>query len=369
VPVSLFAGTPQLPTVISRDFFEEFDGRDWEAESVDGTVRLAVVGLGQFAQTQALPGIADTDYCEVPALVTGSPEKGENAASEHGVDRVLSYEKFEDGSASDVYDAVYVATPTGRHLESVEAAAEQGKHVITEKPMEKSLDRAERLRDACDVAEVTLMVAYRPRTEPAFLRAREAVRAGVIGEPTHFDGSFSFRVLELGGPDQWRIDPGLAGGGALMDAGVYLANLSQFFLDAEPASVRGTTVSEGDAFEGVDERATFDVQFEDGATASCVTSFSDYYDDRIRVRGTDGKLSIRPAFWFNERREITLSRDDGDITVTVGDIDEVSEEFAHFGYSVLTGTEPMPSGDVGVRDLELLEAVYESAETGERVTV
>ncbi len=352
-----------------QQYLDDFERREWETEDPDGTVRLAVVGLGEFARTQALPGIADADYCEATTLVTGSPEKGEETAAEFDADHVLSYEEYESGEAADAYDAVYVATPTGRHLGHVETAAELEKAVITEKPMEKSVERAERLREVCEEAGVTLMVAYRPRTEPAFLRARELVREGAIGEVTHVEATFAFRVLGIGGPDQWRIDPDLAGGGALMDAGVYPTTASRFFVDADPESVTATTVSEGDAFEGVEERATYDVRFADGTTASLTTSFADYYDDRVVVRGTEGKLTIDPAFWFNVARDVTLERDDGEVTVTGPNTDEVREEFDHFGYCVLTGTEPMADAEVGIRDLELTAAVYEAAESDERVSL
>jgi predicted dehydrogenase len=352
-----------------QESLSEFHRREWETESIEGVVRLAVVGLGEFARTQSLPGIEASEYTQLTALVTGSSEKGESIARDHNVDHVLSYTEFTAGSAADVYDAVYIATPTGRHLEYIEAAAEQNKDVITEKPIEKSLDRAQRAREVCEDAGVTLMVAYRPRTEPTFLRARELVRSGAVGTPTHFEGSFSFRVLNLGGPDQWRIDPDLAGGGALMDGGVYLATLCRFFFDSEVTSVTGTTVSNDRAFEGVDERGMFDAEFANGNTASCIASFTDYYDDRVQVRGTEGTLTIEPAFWFNESRHITVERDNGTVSITDPSVDEVAEEFTYFGYCVLTGMKPISDADVAVRDIELLEAVYESANAGRRINL
>ena len=97
-------------------------------------------------------------------------------AAEVGADRVLSYGEHDDGEAADADDAVYVATPTGRHLGAVETAAELGKDVVVEKPIEKSVERARRLREVCAEAGATLMVAYRLRAEPAFLRARELVK-------------------------------------------------------------------------------------------------------------------------------------------------------------------------------------------------
>lgn len=351
-----------------RSYLDEFTRRDWQDESPGGTVRLAVVGLGGFAREQALPGIEKSGFCEVTVLVTGSPEKGERVAEEVGAEHVLSYEEFGEGEAADAYDAVYVATPTGRHLDVVESAAELEKDVITEKPIEKDVERARRLRDVCEAAGVTLMVAYRPRMEPDFRRARELVRDGVIGDVTEVHAQFSFPVLEMGGLDQWRIDRELAGGGALMDAGVYTATAARFFADSEAVAVQGETVSEHEAFEeGVEERANYTVRFENGVTASCSTSFNSSYNDWVEVTGTEGTLRIEPAFWFNVDRELTVEREDWEATMTGPSVDEVTEEFDHFGYAVLTGTDPEPGAAVGIADLELLEGVYESAESGERV--
>ncbi|MFC6906676.1 Gfo/Idh/MocA family oxidoreductase [Halalkalicoccus tibetensis] len=154
-----------------RSYLDEFDRRDWQEESPDGTVRLAVIGLGWFAREQALPGIEKSEFSETTVLVTGSPEASQQLAAENGVEHVLSYEAFHDGEAEDAYDAVYVATPTGRHLEYVETAADLGKAVLCEKPMEKTVERAERLQETCEEAGVPLMVGYRPRLEPDFRRA------------------------------------------------------------------------------------------------------------------------------------------------------------------------------------------------------
>ncbi|RBI60040.1 gfo/Idh/MocA family oxidoreductase [halophilic archaeon] len=352
-----------------RSYLDDFTRREWQHESPAGTVRLAVVGLGEFARDQALPGIEDSEFCNTTTLVTGSSDKGKRIADKRDIDHVLSYDAFHDGEAADDYDAVYVATPTGQHLQYVETAAELGKDVITEKPMEKSVERAERLREVCEAAEITLMVAYRPRMEPVFQRARELVHDdGVVGEVTEIHAQFAFDVLDIGGPDQWRIDRDLAGGGALMDAGVYTATIARFFADSNPASVQGETVAEHEAFdEDVEERAAYTVQFENGVTASCSTSFNSARNDWVEIIGTEGTLRIEPAFWFNVDRDLSIERDDWEATVTGPSVDEVREEFDHFGYAVLTDTDPEPNAAVGIGDLKLLEGVYESANTGERV--
>jgi xylose dehydrogenase (NAD/NADP) len=349
-------------------YLEEFTRRDWQSESIEGTVRLAVVGLGGFARDQALPGIENSEFCTVSTLVTGSPEKGERVAEEVGAERVLSYEAFHEGEGSENYNGVYVATPTGRHLPHVETAAELGKDVLVEKPIEKSLDRARGVREACEAAGVALMVAYRPRMEPTFRRARELLAEGAIGDVTEVHTQFSFDVLAMGGPDQWRIDRDLAGGGALMDAGVYTATIARFFVDSEPVSVQGETVSEHEAFEaGVDERGTYRIRFENDVLASCSASFTSTYSDWVAITGTEGTLRIEPAFWFDVDRELAIEREDWAANLTGPSVNEISEEFDHFGYAVRTGTDPEPDGAVGIRDLDVLEAVYESAASGERV--
>jgi len=134
---------------------------------------------------------------------------------------------------------VYVATPNATHLEYVEAAAAQGKAVLCEKPLEATLDRARRLVAACREADAPLMVGYRMQTDPAVRRLRELIEAGVAGDVIHVHATMSQTMLgELDGEeDQWRLDPELSGGGALMDLGVYPLNTTRFALGADPVRV------------------------------------------------------------------------------------------------------------------------------------
>jgi len=154
-----------------EDYFQPFSRRDWERESVDGTVRMAVVGLGGFARNRGLPAIAAGEYCETTTLVSGSPEKAATLAEAFDVQHVVDYEAYKNGAAADAYDAVYVATPNALHGEYVRAAADLGKHVICEKPLETTTERAE-LVNVCAEAGVMLMTAYRIRFGPTARRTR-----------------------------------------------------------------------------------------------------------------------------------------------------------------------------------------------------
>ncbi|WP_246045708.1 Gfo/Idh/MocA family protein [Halorussus ruber] len=254
-------------------YFSEFAARDWEEESggtdADGPIRLALVGLGGFARDHVLPALSGeatgptdrTSFCEITALVSGSPEKAERVADEYDVGRTLTYDEFEAGEGVEAFDAVYVAGPNALHLDYATTAAAHGKHVLCEKPIEVSADRAREMVRVCEDAGVTLMVGYRPQIDPATRRLREMVRDGVLGDPVQFHGGFTGHILEEGSADQWRLDPDLSGGGALMDVGVYPLNAARFLLDAEPTAAQAATSSPDPEFSGVDEHVAFQLEF------------------------------------------------------------------------------------------------------------
>lgn len=352
-----------------EDTFADFMRRDWESEAVDGTVRIAIVGVGGFAQNRALPAIAAGRYCETTTLVTGSPDRARSLAEEFDVPHVIDYDAFVAGTHADAYDAAYIATPNATHSTYAIAAAEHGKHVICEKPLETTVERTQAIIDACDDADVTLMTAYRLQTEPIVRRTRELVRDGVIGEVVQIYGGFSHPLLETAGPSTWRLDPDLAGGGALVDLGIYPLNTARFLLECDPGAVYATTYSSREPFDAVDEHGTVQLEFPTGATLSATASFNAHASSRLELIGTDGTISIASPFGGVVPHEMVIESGDVRMEYTGPPVDEVREEFDYFGYCVLTGTEPEPNGTDGMTDLRIIQAAYESAETSCRVSL
>jgi predicted dehydrogenase len=350
------------------DYFEAFTRRDWQT-STDGHIRIAILGLGGFARDRALPAIRDSQFCEATVLVSSSPETAADLAEEFSVDHVLDYEEFHEGNSSDAYDAVYVATPPALHEPYTETAADLGKHVLCEKPLAAELAAAERMVEICARADVVLMTAYRLRTEPAVRRMREVIADGVIGDPIQIHGGFSSRLLDHAGPDSWRLNPAIAGGGALMDLGVYPLNTSRFLLDADPVAVQADTTSGEPPFDRVEKHAAVQLAFPDGSTASCTASFDAHPDSRLQVLGTDGQVLITAPFGGDVSQEVIVERD-GTATRYVGPpVDEVREEFDYFAHCILTDMACETAGEDGLTDLEIIEAAYDSATTGERVSL
>ncbi|WP_312908352.1 D-xylose 1-dehydrogenase Gfo6 [Natronosalvus caseinilyticus] len=341
--------------------------RDWETVDPGDVdpVRFAVIGLGWFTRGRALPALESSNRCVPSVLVSGSAEKAQRLADEtDGATCGLTYNQFHDGVARDAYDAIYVVTPNALHLEYVETAAEYGKHVLCEKPMERSSDRARELEAVAADAGVDLMIAYRMHTEPAVRRARELVEEGYVGSPMAVDGQMSQRLLDRINPDpgQWRLDEDLAGGGALFDIGIYPLNTARFLLGSDPIAVTGTTSSTHDAFDDVDETVSFALRFPDGVTGRCYASHNARQASSITVTGTEGQVRVEPAFFQDQRRTLYVSRGDGRASIELDPVDQMLEEFDYFADRVRGSAELHPDGEHGIADMDIMEAVYEGAE-------
>lgn len=349
-----------MPCEISID---EFTNRDWQS-GTDGTVRFAHVGLGWWTIEEAMPAIDDSDLCENAVVVSGEREKSERVAADHPtVTHALDYDAFKDGTARNAYDAVYVATPNALHLPYVRAAAEHGKAVLCEKPMEASVERAERMMDCCRENNTTMMIAYRMQTDPAVRRTRELVLAGQIGEPVGIHGHMSQPLLDIiPDPDQWRLDPDLSGYGAtVMDLGIYPLNTARFVLDADPVAVRSELRSEHGAFDAVpDEHASFTVTFPDDVLADCTTSQNAHRVSHFRILGTEGEITLEPVFFPDQTRRMTVRKSDTVLEIEVPPVNQMTEEFDYFADRLLTERTPHPDGEHGLIDLRTIRAIHEA---------
>ena len=343
-----------------------FEHRDWDSHP-GGEVRMAVVGLGTYARHVSVPAIEASDYCRFTVGVSGTPETRREVAGEHDV-HTIDYGDYADGAATDAYDAVYVATPNRLHLPHVETAAAHGKAVLCEKPLEATVDRARRVVEACEEADVTLMTAYRMQTDPVVRRLREAISGGVVGSITRAFGEFSYDVLRGSrGPDQWRLDADLAGGGALLDVGVYPLNTTRFLLDTDPAAVYGET-RRSPPVESVDEHVDFQVQFPD-VVGNFAASLTGHPNATLTLQGTGGSIRLRSAFQPRSERTLVVDTDAGHAVFEAVGRDETREEFDYLAHCLLTDQRPEPDGRDGLSDVETMMAVYDSARSGRRVSL
>jgi len=352
------------------NWFDQLNERYWESGDTDDEVRFALIGLGWFTVDAALPAIKASDRCRATVAVSSSREKATSLVDDHApLKHGITYDDFHEGQAAEHYDAVYVGTPNGLHLPFVETAADLGKAVLCEKPMEATVERAEAIVDAWMDADEPLMVAYRMQTDPVIRRTREFIDAGGIGTPKYALGEMS-QVLTrkiLPDPEQWRLDPELSGGCALIDLGIYPLNTLRYLLDAEPRRVQGMVTSTQEMFEQVDEYTTFEIRFGNDLTAACVASQNSHQSDQLRIVGTEGRVDIDPVFFGDVA--VSITRDGEQLTFRNDETDQLEEEFEYFATCVLMDREPFADEEHGLTDMRTMDAIYRSAETGKSIKV
>jgi len=352
-----------------RTYFDEFTATDWPKPD-EGTVRFAMVGLGWWTLDHAIPATNELEHLETTTVVSSSTEKAQGVADQHEtIDHALTYDEFQDGAAVDAYDAIYVATPNALHLPYVETAAEYDKAVLCEKPIEANAERAEKLVEAA--SDITIALEYRMHVQPAVRKMRRLVADGFIGDVTHVHANMSQRLMDINpSPDQWRLNPDLAGaGGSVTDLGVYCINTTRYVIQEDPVAVSGATWSGTEPFTSIpDERAAFTVEFPDGILASCTASQNAHRTSHLRVTGTEGELLLDDAFMGDER-VLRVERGDTTVTTEFGQIRETRRSMECFADHVLTGTPIERDAGHGLIDQYAIDAVYEAADRGERVSL
>lgn len=326
-------------------------------------VRYAVVGLGHIAQVAVLPAFAHARRnSTLAALVSGEPKKRQALSKRYRVPS-FSYEDYEVCLAA--VDAVYIALPNSMHAEYTVRAANAGVHVLCEKPLAVTVEECQRMIDACREANVKLMTAYRLHFEQANLHAIQAVRRGKIGEPKFFSSTFSLTVK----PDDIRTKREL-GGGTLYDLGVYCINAARYLFKGEPTDVFASSVNAvPKKLPEIDETTAAILRFEGERVATFVTSFNAADTAAYTIVGTKGSLMLDPAYEYAEGLAYELKIGEKTQKKQLKKSDQFAPELLHFSDCILRNKDPEPSGLEGLQDVRIVQALYESAETGKVVSI
>ena len=326
-------------------------------------VGYAVLGLGGYAQGQILPAFARAKGSRLVALISGTPEKLTRLGDQYGVpaNRRFSYAEMDRIAEVPEIEAVYVITPPGTHEEFAARAFRAGKHVLSEKPMAATSAQAGRMIAAGKAARRLLMIGYRCHFEANNRRAIQACASGELGTLRSIASEHGFQ----GPRSSWRTqDRALAGGGALWDIGIYGVQAALYLSGAEPTRV----VALGDKLEGdprfkeVDDVTHMVLAFPNGVTASVATGYSWAGANNYRVVGTKANLVAEPATSYSGNR-LTIAGtryDPGEAQ------DQFSAQLDHFARAIRSGEPIRTPGEMGLRDLRILEAARLSAQEGGR---
>lgn len=324
------------------------------------TVRFAVVGQGHFAQTAILPAFKNAKNCKLVALFSDDATKLAELKQQYDAAFALPYEQYDDFLHSGEVDAVYIALPNDMHCEYTVRAAAANVHVLCEKPMAVTSRECEQMIAACDDAHVKLMVAYRLHFEAANLSTIELLASGKLGEPRYFVSAFSQQVA--GGI---RISAE-RGGGPVFDIGVYCINAARYLFRAEPIEVMAipATKQNDERFRDVEEQMSVIMTFPDQRLATFTCGFGAVKEAFYDVVCTNGRVRMDPAYQHaSDLHRDVVGADGKSRSETFKKRDQVAPELVYFADCVLDGRPPEPSGQEGLADIRVIEAVYQSART------
>ncbi|PYV60521.1 MAG: NAD-binding protein [Acidobacteria bacterium] len=325
-------------------------------------VRWGVLSTSHFALAKAVPAMQKGEWSEVIAIASRDKSSAAQAAKSLGIRK--SYGSYEELLADGEIEAIYNPLPNHMHVPWSIKAAEAGKHVLCEKPLSMTVAEAQQLIAASNRAGVKIGEAFMVRTHPQWLRTRELVRSGRIGELRSIIGVFSYFNRDA---SNIRNIPE-AGGGALMDIGCYPITTSRFVFDEEPSRVLG--IIERDPDMKTDRLASAILDFPSGqAVFTCSTQLVPY--QHMHCLGTKGRIEIEIPFNAPNDRPCRIFIDDG------GDLfgkDISSENFPTCDQYTIQGDifsrairenreAPVPLENA-IRNMAVIEAIFRSVESG-----
>jgi predicted dehydrogenase len=351
---ALSALTPFLPNPVRAET-EKYQ---------DQVLRVAILGLGSYG-TRVADAMQSCKKAKLVGAISGTPSKLTAWQTKYNIPEknCYNYQNFDQVKNNPDIDAVYVITPNALHKEYVIRVAKAGKQVICEKPMSVNAKDGQEMVDACKNANVKLLVGYRMHFEPNTLEIIRMRKAGELGKIMFFQGLSGFRI---GDPSQWRLNKQLAGGGAMMDIGIYSINGARYMIGEDPVWVTAEeTKTDPVKFkEGVDETIQFQLGFPSGAVASCLSTYNMNNLDRFFLNGQEGFAELSPATNYGpikgrtNKGELTFPH----VTHQTVQMDEMAD-------IILNNKQPVVPvhGVEAVKDLKIIDALYQAVKTGKKV--
>ena len=328
-------------------------------------VRYAIVGVGDIAQEDMMPGVEHTGNSEITALVTSDAVKAKELGRKYDVQATYTYEQFEQALGSGTFDAIYLATPNWRHAEFIVPALRAGIHVLTEKPMEVSTERCREILDAEKSSSAKLMVAYRLHFEPATLDTIDKVRSGDLGFVHLFASTFAQPV----DPDNHRAHSGKLAG-PVLDMGPYPVNAARYIFGDEPTEVvsaAGSKHPESGLDQDFADTIAVTLRFPGERLAQFSLSYFGNPTNSFIAVGTKGSVELDPAYMFGKPLEQTTAIGEKKSTQSFKNTDHFGGEMKYFSDCILNDAPPEPDGEEGFADVRVLEAIIQAVETGSSV--
>ncbi|HTJ57528.1 MAG TPA: Gfo/Idh/MocA family oxidoreductase [Devosiaceae bacterium] len=323
-------------------------------------VRWGIISTAKIGTEKVIPGIMKSPHSEVVAIASRDLHQAKVAADRLGIPK--AYGSYEELLANPDIDAVYNPLPNHLHVPLTVAAAKAGKHVLCEKPMGLNAADAEKLREC--PKDIIVMEAFMVRFHPQWLRAREIVRSGELGEVRAIRAAFCYFNVD---PNNVR-NMAEIGGGGILDIGCYPVVGSRFLFEAEPKRV--VSLIERDPDFKTDILASVIADFGGGKQMTFTCSTQSVGHQKVEVIGTKARLEIQIPFNAPADMPTAITIDSGktmDGSLSRREIlpacDQYAEEAEAFALAVL-GEKPLAYGiDDAIQNMRILDAIFESERT------
>jgi UDP-N-acetyl-2-amino-2-deoxyglucuronate dehydrogenase len=338
-------------------------------------MNLGIVGGGNISDTHAraaaaIPGV------KVVACYGGNRERTAKLAERHGA---AVYDDFDAFLAHRPMEIVAIGSPSGLHAEQGIKAARRGLHVLSEKPLDITTERADALIDACQGAGVKLGVFFQDRLRPAIVEIKRMLDQGDLGSPVMISGRVKwYRPPEYYSGSKWRGTWALDGGGALMNQAIHTVDLVQWMF-GPVAQVSAAVATRVHKIE-VEDTATAIIEFASGALGSIEAATSLYpgYPRRLEVTGSKGTVILEDDRIVRTDLQGAAAASQNVAAVpppenvaspVVSDASAHQRVIEDFIRAIQNGTVPSCDGREGRRSVQLVEAIYAAARSSRPVVV
>lgn len=336
----------------------------WRKNKKTGKLGIALVGLGSYAGGQLAPALQQTEHCYLAGIVTGTPSKIPVWKEKYAIPdkNIYNYENFDSIKDNPDIDIVYVVLPNSMHAEYTIRAAQAGKHVICEKPMALSVEDCDRMIAACKKAGKYLSMGYRLHFEPYNL---EMIRLGtkkVYGTIKKISAGFGFAI---GDPAQWRLKRALSGGGPLQDVGIYCIQGICYTTGLEPLAVTAQEGPKTDPlkFKEVEQSLSWQFEMPGGVIAEGKSSYSQGMNF-LKAEAEKGIFELTSAYNYSGQSGYTP-----DGPMNFARVNQQARQMDGFALSIKTNQPSQVPGEMGRRDVKIIQAIYEAMQSGKRVEI
>ncbi|MCR2804631.1 Gfo/Idh/MocA family protein [Paenibacillus soyae] len=324
------------------------------------TIKWGIIGCGNVTEVKSGPGFQKAEGSSLVAVMRRNGELAADYAARHGVPKW--YDDADQLIADPEVDAVYVATPPSSHKEFAIKCAEAGKPVYVEKPMALSGEECEEMIAACKERGVPLFIAYYRRALPYFLRIRELIESGAVGEVRFLSMTqYQPARVEAGAAElPWRLDPAVVGGGLFVDLASHTLDIMDFLL-GPIRSVQGAAGNQAGLY-AVEDIVTGSFVFESGAQATGTWCFSAYdYCDRNEIVGSKGKIVF--STFGNDRIEVVTAA--GTEVIEMEKPLHIQQPLIQLIVDELRGGAPSPSkGESAMRTSRVMDELLRGYKAG-----